>query len=122
MIARILGLIAAFVAAGLLATLAVVNRHDVRMVLDPFNPQAPVIFIERPFYEFLFAMLIFGVVLGGVATWLGQGKWRRQLRHRTHEALRWKGEAERLMRERDAGVAAQKAPGAAPKQLALARR
>ena len=64
----------------------------------------------------LFAMLIVGVMLGGFETWLNQGKWRRMGRARTHEALRWKGEAERLLRERDAGVTEKK------KQLALANR
>ena len=115
MIARIGGLIAGFMAAVLLATLAVANRHSVPLVLDPFNPQRPVISIDLPFYIFLFAALILGVVLGGVATWLSQGKWRRMARKRAHDALRWKGEADRLARERDAGVAEKK-------QLALTTR
>lgn len=116
MIARLLWSLGAAAAAVVLIALAVANRHEVRLVLDPFNRQAPVIFAELPFYVYLFAMLIAGVVLGSLATWLGQGKWRRLVRARTHDALRWKGEAERLMRERDAGVAERK------KQLALASR
>lgn len=103
-------------AAIVLVTLAVANRHDVRLVLDPFNRQAPVVYAELPFYIYLFAMLIVGVVLGSLATWISQGRWRRLVRLRTHEALRWKGEAERLMRERDATVADRK------KQLAIAGR
>ena len=114
MIGRIAGLILGFCAAVMMVTLAVANRHAVQLVLDPFNPQRPVISAELPFYAFLFAMMILGVVMGGVATWASQGKWRRIARARTQEALRWKGEAERLMRERDATVAERK------KQLALA--
>ena len=116
MIARVSGALGAFSAAIVLVTLAVANRHEVRLVLDPFNRQAPVVFTELPFYIYLFAMLIAGVLLGSAATWIGQGKWRRLVRMRTHESLRWKGEAERLMRERDATVAERK------KQLALASR
>lgn len=118
MIARILWSLGALVAAVLLVTLAVANRHEVRLVLDPFNRQAPVIFAELPFYFYLLGMLIAGVLLGSAATWIGQGKWRRLVRARTHEALRWKGEAERLMRERDSNVSERKTT----KTLALASR
>lgn len=114
MIARILWTLGAVLAAIVLVTLAVANRHEVRLVLDPFNRQAPVISTELPFYAYLFAMLIIGVLLGSAATWITQGKWRRLVRARTHDALRWKGEAERLMRERDTQVSERK------KQLAIA--
>jgi uncharacterized integral membrane protein len=113
---RILGLIIGFVAAVFLVTLAVANRHLVRLVLDPFNPESPVVSIDLPFYAYLFAMLIAGVVLGGFATWVGQSKWRRTARGRTQESIRWKAEAERLAREREAAAAAA-SPG---KQLAIA--
>ena len=108
MIGRIAGLIVGFVAAVLLVTLAVANRHAARLVLDPFNPQNPVISLELPFYGYLLGVLILGVMLGGVAAWLSQGKWRHLARLRTVEAVRWKAEAERLTRERDAGVSERK--------------
>jgi hypothetical protein len=107
-IGRVAGLVVGFMMAVLLVTLAVANRHGVRLVLDPFSPQNPVIFLELPFYGYLFGVLIFGVVLGGIATWMSQGKWRRLVRLRTLEAVRWKAEAERLTRERDAGVSERK--------------
>lgn len=116
MIARILWTLGALLVAIVLVSLAVANRHEVRLVLDPFNRQAPVIFTELPFYIYLFAMLIVGVLLGGAATWISQGKWRRLVRIRTQESLRWKGEAERLMRERDEQVGERK------KLLAIAGR
>jgi hypothetical protein len=109
-ITRALWTLGAALAAVLLITLAVANRHSVRLVLDPFTPEAPVIWATLPFYVYLFTMLIIGVVLGGLATWVNQGKWRRLVRIRTHEGLRWKNEAERLMRERDSSVAAAKEP------------
>ena len=116
MIGRVVGLIFGFIAAVILVSLAVANRHGVLMVLDPFNPQDPVIAISLPFYSYLLAMLLFGVLLGGLATWFSQGKWRRMARVRNQEALRWKAEAERLSRERDAATAASR------KQLTLAGR
>ena len=48
----------------LLATIAVANRHPVRLALDPFDAQNPVIALQLPFYAYLFAMLIVGVLLG----------------------------------------------------------
>ena len=116
MIARILWSLGVLLAAVVMIAMSVANRHEVRLVLDPFNREAPVIFTVLPFYVYLFAMLVAGVMLGGAATWFAQGKWRRLVRARTHEAMRWKGEAERLMRERDAGVASTK------KQLSIAGR
>ena len=108
MIGRVAGLIVGFVAAVLLVTLAVANRHGVRLVLDPFSPENPVIFLELPFYGYLLGVLMLGVALGGLAAWLSQGKWRRLARLRTLQAVRWKAEAERLTRERDAGVSERK--------------
>ena len=54
-------------------------------------------------------VLIGGVVLGGVATWMTQCKWRRTARSRALDALRWQAEADRLARERDRNVSASKA-------------
>lgn len=117
---------AGFVAAVLLLTLAVANRHAVRLVLDPFNPGNPVVSAQLPLYALLFAVLIGGVVLGGVATWLGQGKWRHVIRVRSQEAIRWRAEAERLARERDARALADRKTGGmrseAQPQLVAARR
>ncbi len=116
MLGRIIGLVIGFIAAVFLVTLAVANRHSVRLVLDPFNPDNPVLSVDLPFYAYLFAMLIGGVMLGGFATWMSQAKWRRTARNRTHETVRWKAEAERLTREREAAAAAEQPR----KQLAIA--
>jgi uncharacterized integral membrane protein len=94
--------------AVLLITLFVINRHDVTLVLDPFNPKDPTFALSLPFFWFMFAMLFVGSLIGGTATWLSQGKWRRTARQRTQEAMRWKAEAERLARERDANVIEKK--------------
>lgn len=112
---RVLWLFVAFPAAAILVTLAVANRHNVRLVLDPFRPESPVLSLELPFYAYLFVVLLLGVLLGGVATWLTQGKWRRTARSRALDAARWRAEASRLSREQERETTERKA-------LAIANR
>ena len=102
MLKRILTILIAFPAAAVLITLAIANRHAVTLVLDPFNPTAPLVSLSLPFYVYVFGALILGVVMGGLATWANQARWRRQARVQTVEARRWQSEADRLARERDA--------------------
>jgi uncharacterized integral membrane protein len=118
-IGRAFGLLVGLLAAVVLLALAVANRHSVKLVLDPFNHETPVIWLDLPFYAYLFAMLIAGVILGGMATYMTQMKWRKAARHRTQESIRWKAEADRLVREREAAATA-----ASPerRQIALANR
>jgi uncharacterized integral membrane protein len=94
--------------AAVLLTLAVINRHGVRLVLDPFRPDEPVISLVLPFYAYLIGALLIGVVIGGVATWATQARWRRSARRRGAEAQRWQAEADRLARERQAAIAADR--------------
>lgn len=115
MFKRITLLLISFPVALLLITLAIANRHSVRMVLDPFRPEAPVISMDLPFFYYLFGALLLGVVAGGTAVWMNQSHWRSTARHRTQEARRWHAEADRLTRERDADVDRSK-------QLAIAGR
>ena len=115
MLRRIVWLLVALPAALLLVTLAVVNRHDVRLVLDPFRPDKPVLSLVLPFYVYLFGTLLLGVVLGGIAVWLTQARWRRSARVHGKSAVRWRAEVDRLTRERDAQTAVR------PKQLAASR-
>jgi uncharacterized integral membrane protein len=98
---RVLSLLVAFPLAVVLITLAIANRHSVRLVLDPFRPENPVVSLQLPFYAYLLGALILGVALGGFATWLSQSRWRRMARVRSVEARRWQAEADRLGRERD---------------------
>ncbi|MGI9525217.1 MAG: LapA family protein [Hyphomicrobiaceae bacterium] len=110
MIGRLIGLLVTFAITAILLTMAVINRHDVRLVINPAD-QSDV--RDVPVFLLIVAALITGVVLGGVAGWLNQGKWRRTARQRTQEAMRWKAEAERLTRERDERLAT----AAPPRQL-----
>ncbi len=110
MLRRIVWLLFAFPAGLLLVTLAVVNRHEVRLVLDPFRPENPVISLALPLYAYLFIAVLVGVLLGGAAMWLSQARWRRNARQHGRAAARWHAEADRLTRERDAAAAAATKP------------
>ena len=104
MLRRIVWLLIAFPVGLLLVTLAVINRHEVRLVLDPFRPEAPVVSLAMPFYAYLFIALLVGVLVGGAAMWLSQARWRKHARQQGRAATRWHAEADRLTRERDAAV------------------
>lgn len=117
MLRRIVWLLIALPAGLLLVTLAVVNRHEVRLILDPFQPETPAVFLAMPLYAYLFIALLLGVLLGGTATWLSQTRWRRDARVKGRAAARWHAEADRLTRERDA-AAAVKSPASRPRLAA----
>lgn len=102
MLRRFVWFFLALPAAALLVTLALANRHGVRLVLDPFRPSDPAVSLVLPFYAYLFAALVAGVVIGGIATWMTQSRWRRSARQRAAEADRWHAEADRLNRQRTA--------------------
>ena len=101
-------------AAIVLIALAVVNRHMVRLVLDPVSPADQALAIETPLYLLLFAALLLGLLLGGLATWLGQGKWRKRARDESREAAQWQKEANRLneLMEASASPRLEQAPPA----------
>lgn len=71
--------------AVILIALAVANRAFVPFTLDPFNPGNPGLTIQMPFFIYLFLTLILGVIIGSLATWLTQGRYRRLARKRGHE-------------------------------------
>jgi hypothetical protein len=76
---------------------AAANRHETTVSFDPFagndvsSPQVTV-----PLFVLLFATVFFGVILGGTATWLSQGKNRKAARVAKSEAEKWRSEADRL--------------------------
>ena len=72
--------------AVVLIALAVANRAAVPFTLDPFDPGNPALTVSLPLFVQLFSALCAGLVLGGLATWIGQGHYRRLARQRDIEA------------------------------------
>jgi uncharacterized integral membrane protein len=64
-------------AAAVLVGLAIANRQPVTVSFNPFDPSDPHLAMAVPLYVAGFTVLIAGVVLGGFAAWLKQGKHRR---------------------------------------------
>ncbi len=65
---------------------AVANRHDVTVSFDPFSASEPAAVVMLPLFALVILLLIIGVVIGGVAAWLGQGGWRRAVRRLERDA------------------------------------
>ena len=66
--------------AAVIVAFAVANRQAVTVSFDPFSVTAPAYAATLPLFAVIFAVLILGVIVGGFAAWLGQGKWRRSAR------------------------------------------
>jgi uncharacterized integral membrane protein len=82
----------------LLIALAVANRKLVALSLNPFDGTSG-FGLEAPLFLFLFGAFALGLVVGGFATWLGQGAWRSMARTQAREATSWRRQAERLEKE-----------------------
>jgi hypothetical protein len=83
----------------LLVALAVVNRKPALLVLDPFGGSEPRLSLEAPLFLFLLGAFALGLIVGGLATWLGQGKWRRTARAHSREARDLRRRTDRLEKE-----------------------
>jgi uncharacterized integral membrane protein len=59
---------------------AVVNRHSTSVVLDPLGLMSEGMTISAPLFIILFLALALGVLVGGFAAWIAQGKHRREAR------------------------------------------
>jgi uncharacterized integral membrane protein len=79
----------------LLIVLSVANRQSVTLALNPFRPEDTVLSLTAPFFLFLMLSLILGMLIGSLATWWTQGKYRRQARIEAREAIKWHNEADR---------------------------
>jgi uncharacterized integral membrane protein len=77
---------------------AVANRDPVRFVFDPIAGQHSAFAIEAPLFAILFCALLTGFLIGGIAAWMGQSRWRTAARRRVHELFELKKENERLTR------------------------
>lgn len=75
--------------------LAIANRAPVRLTLDPFNPQNPVLSVEMPVFVAVFLALILGMLLGGLIVWFAQGRWRRRARAEHREVRKLQREVEK---------------------------
>ncbi|MEM7299778.1 MAG: lipopolysaccharide assembly protein LapA domain-containing protein [Pseudomonadota bacterium] len=96
MIKRIVNLLILVPLAIVLIALSVANRQPVVISADPFNSVDPALATPPlPLFAVLFVALIIGIFIGGIATWLTQGKHRKRAREQTIEARKWHAEADK---------------------------
>jgi uncharacterized integral membrane protein len=93
---RTLALLILIPVAVVLVLLAIANRAPVTLSLDPFSKTVPVLSFTAPLFVFLLLGVMTGVVVGGIATWLRQGRHRRLERQYRRDAERYRGETEQL--------------------------
>ena len=96
----------------IVVALAVANRQVVTVSFDPFDGSQPAFSLALPLYVLILALVIAGVVLGGAAAWLRQGKWRWRARLAESQARELRLENDQLKR-RDAPRLAGRPPAGA---------
>ena len=118
MLRRIVAAIILIPLAVIIVAFAVANRHAVTVSFDPFAGDEPAASLTLPLFALVILLLIFGVLLGGLATWLGQGKWRGAARRFERELLQLRAKIAAL--EGKAGPTANTPPADhAPERLQL---
>jgi len=95
MINRLVLIVIVVPLAIVLVALAVANRHAASFTMDPFNPGNPALTIEAPLFVLLLLAMALGMLAGGIATWLRQGRYRKLARQRGQEAERLRRQAVR---------------------------
>jgi uncharacterized integral membrane protein len=93
---RLLAFIILVPLAALLVLLALANRRPVLLSLDPFAPESTAYAIELPLFLVVLTSVAIGLIIGTVADWIGQGRYRREARDRRHEVRRLEEEAAHL--------------------------
>jgi uncharacterized integral membrane protein len=81
----------------LFVAFAFANRQIVTVSFDPFSgSDVPAFTITAPLFLVLIMTAVIGVLAGGVATWLAQGRYRKAARQHRAEADRFRAEAAAL--------------------------
>jgi uncharacterized integral membrane protein len=103
--------------AAVIIALAVANRQAVTVSFDPFSSTSPAYAATLPLFAVIFLVLILGVLVGGVAAWIRQGKWRRATRRLNGEVRALHDEIESIRRR--FGANAPPSPPAEPNPMAV---
>jgi len=63
----------------IIVAFAVANRQIVTVSFDPLG-ETPAASLAMPLFMLILGLLIVGVIIGGMAACLGQGRWRAEAR------------------------------------------
>jgi uncharacterized integral membrane protein len=98
---------------------AVANRQIVTVSLDPFSTEHPAASLTLPLFALVIVLLVLGVLIGGIAAWLRQSKWRRTARRLEREIADLHIEIEALKGTAGVSATSINAPAAPPERLQL---
>jgi uncharacterized integral membrane protein len=92
---------------------AVANRKAVSVSFDPFGGDAPGLTATMPLFILILLLIGFGVIVGSIATWRNQGRWRRAARSLESEVQGLRVERDALKGELAAARSAPALPAPA---------
>lgn len=75
---------------------SVANRASVRVSFDPISRDAPTLAYDVPLFAVVLAALAVGILIGGLASWIAQGKHRKVARRNRREVEALRDEAQML--------------------------
>jgi uncharacterized integral membrane protein len=107
---RFLTLFVMLPVAVIVILLSVANRQAVTFSLDPIRGDAGGWVFQAPLFAMLFAAAILGILVGGVATWIGQARWRHAARAERANADRLRVDVEQFRAQIAANTVALGAP------------
>jgi uncharacterized integral membrane protein len=96
--------------AAIIIAFAVANRQTVTVSFDPFDATDPAYAASLPLFVLIFILVIFGVILGGLAAWLRQARWRWAARRAEKENHELRRELDRLQHDLSAHPPARLSP------------
>jgi len=109
MIRRIVTTLVLVPLAIVLIAFAVANRQTVLVSLDPFDQTNPALSVSLPLFGLVLIVIIAVVIVGGIAAWLRQAKWRRAARVAQEQVQALQAQIDALQRESSASELAASA-------------
>lgn len=96
--------------AAIIIAFAVANRQTVTVSFDPFDAAQPAYAASLPLFVLILVLLIFGVLLGGIVSWMRQARWHWAARRAENENRELRLELDLLKREMAGTPPARLAP------------
>lgn len=93
---------------------AVANRQAITISFDPFDAAHPAYSTTLPLFVAIILLVILGVIVGGIAAWLRQSKWRASARRADAQNRELLVEVAQLRRRLEAAEHTDAGPRAEP--------
>src|SRR5262245_24694569 len=117
MIRKIANWVVLLLVAAIVVAFAVANRQRITVNLDPLGITTPPLTASPKAWTLALGMVIAGVIIGGVAVWLRQARWRRTARALDREVRTLRSENGELRHQLEAAETG--ITPAAPRRMAL---